>query len=167
MLCIMHLESLDDPLSPAERAYLLSNDPEEIEDAFEHDTEQEGLWSESALADAPSDPKLGEVDLGEARSWAMGAGQSSRALDYVRRHRPAPVRFSFDYELGKIREYEWDWLRVHNECDYAWNKTEKCPVHGAAITAGRRRQRAATLELREAVRIAVAHAADPSARRPQ
>lgn len=155
MLCILHLDLLDDPLSPAERAYLLGNDPEAIAEAGRHHAEQEELWSVSALVDGQHDVKLGQVNLDEARSWAIGADGSRRALEFARSRRPRPTPFAFVAELAEIRHHERDWLRLHTACDFPWNRTEECPDHGAGITAGRERQHRATLALREAVRKAV------------
>lgn len=162
----MHLDLLGDPLSPAERAHLLGNDPEAIAAAYQHDAEQEQLWSADALLDASADRELSQVDLDEARSWAISAGESRRALDVARIERREPTAFSFAAELAEIRRHEREWLRVHIACDLPWNKTEECPEHGALIIAGRARQHQATLALREAVRKATASAdsGSPSSR---
>ncbi len=121
-------------------------------DIFRGNSGKAGLLTAQVGQD---DVELGQVNLGEARSWAIGADGSRRALEFARSRRPRPTPFAFVAELAEIRRHERDWLRLHSACDFPWNRTEECPDHGAEITAGRERQHRATLALREAVRTAV------------
>lgn len=163
-LCILHLETLDTPLTAAERTFLLGNDPAAIADSADLCEDQGSSWTAHALESRDDDPESARVSLGEARSWSRDASQAAAALAYVNARPQAPTLVTFEAELDEIRRHERDWLAIHSTCDAAWNATENCPVHGAAITAGRERQQHATLALREAVRSAMRRAAEEPGR---
>lgn len=154
-LCIMHLETLDEPLTPAERAYLLGNDPKAITESADLSRGQEVIWTESAMDDLADDPETAAVNLGEARAWARDTAQARDALAFVNQSRHTRPIVTFERELAEIQRHERAWLKVHNACDANWKATKDCPEHGAEIRAGQERQRAATRALREALRAAM------------
>ena len=145
----MHLEGLDG-VTPAVVAHLLGNDADAIQDALETDYEEEQAWSRSAL-DEP-DPEFAHVELDGARACAISAQRKSAALAHVRAEQPRPVAFEYTDDLAEIQRWELAWLAVHRQCSAPWNKTEDCPTHGPAITAGRARQHQAKLALLNKVR---------------
>ncbi|GAC81910.1 hypothetical protein SAMN04488550_1408 [Gordonia malaquae] len=150
-LCLLHLETLDEPVTVAERAFLFGNDPESLARAAGLAVEQDRAWSAGALDELGSDPETAKVNLGEARAWSQDASKAAEALAFVRSQGLRPHTFVFDKELDEIRRHEREWLDVHIACKAKWNETENCPTHGAAITAGRERQRQATIALRKTV----------------
>jgi len=149
------LETLDEPVTVAERAFLFGNDPESLARAAGLAVEQDRAWSAGALDELGSDPETAKVNLGEARAWSQDASKAAEALAFVRSQGLRPHLLVFDQELDEIRRHEREWLDVHIACKAKWNETERCPTHGAAITAGRERQRQATIALRKAVRTAM------------
>lgn len=160
MLCILHLETLDVPVTAAERAFLLGNSPEAIIESADISGDQGQAWSRSALEARDSDPETATVNLSEARAWSRDASQAAEALAFVNNSQAAAVTFTFDPELDEIRRQESAWLRVHAACEAKWNETENCPVHGPEIRAGIERQRQATFALREALDAAMRAAKD-------
>jgi len=165
VLTLMHLETLDEPLTAKEVAFLLGNDPEIIRYAISLDREQESAWSAAALdeqlGDDP-DPETATVNLGEARACARGVGLKRQALRLVLDCPPDPVEFPFADDLAEIRRWEYRWLGFHARCTRPWNATETCPEHGADIVDGRRRQREATEALLSKLRAAAAdHPLEP------
>ncbi|WP_161895698.1 hypothetical protein [Gordonia spumicola] len=142
-------------MTVAERAFLFGNDPEALAGAAGLAVEQDRAWSASALDELGSDPETAEVNLGEARAWSQDASKAAKALAFVRAQGLRPHMFVFDQELDDIQRHEREWLDVHIACKAKWNETEHCPTHGAAITAGRERQRQATIALRKAVHTAM------------
>ncbi|WP_336792764.1 hypothetical protein [Gordonia malaquae] len=154
-LCLLHLDTLDEPVTVAERAFLFGNDPEALAEAAGLSVEQDRAWSAGALEALRTDPETAEVNLGEARAWSRDASKAAKALAYVRAQRLPRHLFTFEAELDEIRRHEREWLDVHIACNAKWNETENCPTHGPAIVAGRERQLQATLALRKAVQSAM------------
>ena len=155
VVCIVHIEKVPGGTEPAVIAHLLGNDPELIRTAIADDREQEQSWTEAALEEQQSaqpDLELAEVNLGEARTWAVSAQLKTDALAYVLAEEPPLVDFAYDRNLEEIQRSELAWLEVHRQCDEHWNETGDCPTHGEAITAGRARQERATITLLREIR---------------
>lgn len=140
-LMLMHLDQPIGTLTPAQVAFALGNDPDQLMASIDHDDEQSGMAAaDAADARRRGDEEAVDVDMAESRSWANSAQTKRDALNWIAAHPDTPIiEFTFVAELRTVRIAAWAVSDAYQACfaDECDEAPADCPTHGGLVAERR------------------------------